>query len=32
MEGFPRMRNAHTGLGELQERVDTLITIKISVC
>lgn len=28
MEGFPRMRNAHTGLNELQERVDTLITIK----
>ena len=28
MEGFPRMRNAHTGLSELQERVDTLITIK----
>ncbi|MFT5374279.1 MAG: cell division protein FtsZ [Candidatus Latescibacterota bacterium] len=28
MEGFPRMRNAHTGLAELQERVDTLITIK----
>ncbi len=28
MEGFPRMRNAHTGLKELQERVDTLITIK----
>ena len=36
MEGFPRMRNAHTGLGELQERVDTLITIKnqrlLSIC
>jgi len=36
MEGLPRMRNAHTGLSELQERVDTLITIKnqrlLSIC
>jgi len=28
MEGFPRMRNALSGIAELQEYVDTLITIK----
>ncbi len=28
MEGFPRMRNAQDGIAELQEHVDTLITIK----
>ena len=28
MEGFPRMRNAQAGITELQEYVDTLITIK----
>jgi cell division protein FtsZ len=28
MEGFPRMRNALAGIAELQEQVDTLITIK----
>ncbi|MEW6755054.1 MAG: cell division protein FtsZ [Candidatus Latescibacterota bacterium] len=28
MEGFPRMRNALAGIAELQEYVDTLITIK----
>ena len=28
MEGFPRMRNALAGITELQEHVDTLITIK----
>jgi cell division protein FtsZ len=28
MEGFPRMRNAQAGIAELQEQVDTLITIK----
>jgi cell division protein FtsZ len=36
MEGFPRMRNALTGIAELQEHVDTLITIKnqrlLSIC
>jgi cell division protein FtsZ len=28
VEGFPRMRNAQAGIAELQEHVDTLITIK----
>jgi cell division protein FtsZ len=28
MEGFPRMRNAQAGIAELQEHVDTLITIE----
>lgn len=36
MEGFPRMRNAQSGLKELQENVDTLIAIKnqrlLSIC
>ncbi|MFA6109852.1 MAG: cell division protein FtsZ [Candidatus Latescibacterota bacterium] len=36
MEGSPRMRNALGGIAELQQRVDTLITIKnqrlLSVC
>ena len=36
MEGFPRMRNAQSGLKELQEHVDTLIVIKnqrlLSIC
>jgi len=36
MEGFPRMRNALAGVGELQEHVDTLIVIKnqrlLSIC
>jgi len=36
MEGFPRMRNAQSGLKELQEHVDTLIAIKnqrlLSIC
>jgi cell division protein FtsZ len=36
MEGFPRMRKALEGIAELQERVDTLITIKnqrlLSIC
>ena len=36
MEGFPRMRNAQTGISELQEHVDTLIMIKnqrlLSIC
>ena len=35
-EGFPRMRNATSGLAELQDRVDTLIIIKnqrlMSIC
>ena len=35
-EGFPRMRNATSGLLELQDRVDTLIVIKnqrlLSIC
>ncbi len=36
MEGAPRMRNALAGINELQQRVDTLITIKnqrlLAVC
>ena len=35
-EGAPRMRNAHSGIAELQEHVDTLIVIKnqrlLSIC
>ena len=35
-EGFPRMRNATEGIGELRENVDTLIVIKnqrlLSIC
>ncbi len=35
-EGFPRMRNATSGIVELQDRVDTLIVIKnqrlLSIC
>ncbi len=36
VEGFPRMRNALAGIAEMQEHVDTLITIKnqrlLSIC
>lgn len=36
MEGFPRMRNAQAGIADLQEHVDTLITIQnqrlLSIC
>lgn len=35
-EGFPRMRNAQAGIAELQQHVDTLISIKnqrlLSIC